>query len=130
MRQIYTSPRSENINRVVALMAEHGIQASVQNRSNWNTPGHRRFSYLETPDARDSWEQVWIEHADDYTRARALMRELGIEPPVRFGAELAAARSTTPTSKRRNTVARVRRIVLLAVVGVFVLIVLRYIGMR
>lgn len=130
MRQIYTSPRPENINRVIALMAEHGIQASVQNRSNWNTPGHRRFSYLEASDARAGWEQVWVEHADDYTRARTLMRELGIEPPVRFAEELAASRSSTPATQRRNTVARVRRIVLLAVVGVFVLIVLRYIGMR
>ena len=80
MRQIYTSPRPENIDRVVALMAEHGIEATVENRSSWRKPGHRRFSYQEPDTDRSHWEQVWIARADDYTRARALLRELGIEP--------------------------------------------------
>mgnify|MGYP001598078550 CR=1 FL=1 len=36
MRQIYTSPRPENLDTVVAMMEEHGIAASVSNRSNYN----------------------------------------------------------------------------------------------
>lgn len=128
MRQIYTSPRPGNINRVVALMAEHGIATQVENRSNWRSQGHRRFSYQESDDARTHWEQVWITHADDYTRARELMRELGIEPVIRFGQELAAARNLTPQARRKYTVARVRRIVMLAILVVLALVVLRYHG--
>jgi hypothetical protein len=128
MRQIYTSPRPGNIDRVVALLAEHGIESQVENRSNWRTHGHRRFSYREPDSSRDQWEQVWITRADDYTRARELMRELGIEPVVRFGQDLAEARNPSPQARRKYTVARVRRIVLLAVLGAFALVVLRYTG--
>jgi len=126
MRQIYTSPRPENIDRVVALMAEHGIEATVENRSNWRKQGHRRFSYREPDYDRSGWEQVWIAHADDYPRARALLRELGIEPVVRHGQDLAEARNPTPQARRRYTVARVRRIVLLAILGIIAMMTLRY----
>ena len=126
MRQIYTSPRPENIDRVVALMAEHGIEATVENRSSWRKPGHRRFSYQEPDTDRSNWEQVWIARADDYTRARALLRELGIEPVIRHGQELAEARSPTPQARRRHAVARVRRIVLLAILGIVAMMTLRY----
>ena len=70
MRQIYTSPRPENIDKVVALLKEQGIETTVNNRSNWNRPSYERFSYSQRRENRDSWPQVWVNHADDYTRAR------------------------------------------------------------
>lgn len=126
MRQIYTSPRPENIDRVVALMAEHGIEASVANRSNYNRPSWQRFSYSQRQDNRDSWAQVWITRPDDYTRARALLREIGIEPVIRHGEELAAVRNPTPEMRREHIVARVRRIVLLLVLAAFAMVMLRF----
>lgn len=126
MRQIYTSPRQENIDAVVVLMAEHGIEATVANRSNYNRPTWQRFSYTQRQDNRDSWAQVWISNADDYTRARALLREIGIEPLIRHADELAAARNPGSESARRNTPMLVRRILLIAVVLVFAIQMLRY----
>ncbi len=126
MRQIYTSPRQENIDTVVALMAEHGIQASVANRSNYNRHTWQRFSYLQRQEDRSSWAQVWITHADDHSRARALLREIGIEPVIQHGEELAAARNPSPIDRRVRTAARVRRILLLAVLVVFSVQMLRY----
>jgi broad specificity phosphatase PhoE len=128
MRPLYTSPRQENIDRVVALLAEHGIETTVTGRSNWNRPSYQRFSYSQRQENRESWPQVWINRADDYTQARTLMRELGIEPMVRHGEELALARNTTPEMRRANVATRVRRIVLLAVAGAFVVLMLRYMG--
>lgn len=128
MRQFYTSPRPENIDRVVALLAEHGIATTVTNRSNWNRPSYQRFSYSRQRENRDSWPQVWINRADDYTQARALLREIGIEPLIRHGEELALARNPTPELRRRSVAVRIRRIVLLAVAGVFVVLMLRYMG--
>lgn len=128
MRQIYTSPRAENIDRVVALFAENGIASRVTNRSNYNRPSYQRFSYAQRQN-RDSWAQVWVTHADDYTRARVLLREIGIDPVVRHAEELAEARNPSPATRRQHTVARVRRIVLLLVLTVFAMATLRSLGM-
>lgn len=128
MRQIYSSPRPENIDRLVALMAEHGIETTIRNRSNYNHPGHRRFSYLEPDTARTNWEQLWVTHADDYTKAREVMRDLGLEPSVRFEADLAAWRNRTPAEKRKRTVAWTRHLVLLAVLIVATFVALRNLG--
>jgi hypothetical protein len=126
MRQIYTSPRNESIDRVVALMAEHGIEATVANRSNYNRPTWQRFSYSQRNDDRSSWGQVWITNADDYTRARALLRDIGIEPVIRHSEELAAERNPTPQMQREHTVTRVRRIVLVVLLAAFAMVALRY----
>lgn len=126
MRQIYTSPRQENIDSVVALMAEHGIRATVSNRSNYNRQSWQRHSYSPRRQDRSRWPQVWITHADDYSKARELLMGLGIEPVVRHGEELAAARNPTPADRRAHTVTRVRRIVLLAVLAVLAMAMLRY----
>ncbi|BDU22625.1 hypothetical protein [Dyella sp. GSA-30] len=128
MRQIYTSPRPENIDKVVELLKEQGIETTVNNRSNWNKPNYERFSYSQRRENRDSWPQVWVNHADDYTRARSALREVGIEPVIRHGEELAAARNPAPEAKRRDVATRIRRIVLLAVAGAFVITMLRYMG--
>ncbi len=128
MRQIYPSPRPENIDRVAALLTEHGIECTIENRSNWNKRSYERFSYSQRKENRDRWEQVWISRADDYTRARALLRELGIEPVIRHGEELALARNPNPEIRRRSVANRVRRIVLVAVAGAFVIVMLRYLG--
>jgi broad specificity phosphatase PhoE len=128
MRPLYTSPRQENIDRVVALLAEHGIETTVTGRSNWNRPSYQRFSYSQRSENRESWPQVWVNRADDYTQARALMRAMGIEPMVRHGEELAAARNPTPETRRAGVATRVRRIVLLALAAAFVILMLRYMG--
>lgn len=128
MRQLYTSPHPENIDRLVALLNEQDIECTVQNVSRWKKPGYQRFSYTEQRGGRDQWPQVWVTHADDYTRARELLRELGIEPVIRHADELAAVRNPSPYARRQGVAARVRRIALLAVAGAFVVLMLRYLG--
>ncbi|MEO5811915.1 MAG: hypothetical protein ABIU96_02035 [Rhodanobacter sp.] len=126
MRQLYTSPRSENIDRLVTLLAENGIATSVHNRSRYDHPKWKRASYLQRRERRDDWAQVWVTHPDDYTRARVILTGLGIEPFTVHGAELAAARSTSPDARRQNVAARARRIVLLVVLAACVVLMLRY----
>jgi broad specificity phosphatase PhoE len=128
MRLLYTSPRQENIDRVVAYMAENGVETTITNRSNWNRPSYQRFSYAQRNENRDSWPQVWINRADDYTKGRELLRQLGIEPLVRHGEELKLERNPVQSMylRREHTVARVRRIALLAILGVFMVLALHY----
>ena len=121
MRQIYTSPRLQNIDRVVALMAEHGIETSVTDRSNYRHASYDRPSYT----ARDSgagWPKVWVVHADDFSRARALMRDLGLEPQGRHADALPAPQPETRPVRRRGALALRIRLVLLALVALLMLL--------
>jgi hypothetical protein len=129
MREIYTSPRHENIDRVVALMAEHGIQTRVNNRAVWQRPSYSRFSYVN-PGNTEAWPQVEISFAADLPKARQLMREAGIEPLVRHADVLNASRDAgagapAVARSRKTTVNRVRTILLAAVAVVLALMVLK-----
>lgn len=128
MRQVYRSPRPENIDRLVALMTEHGIETTIRNRSNYNHPGYKRFSYLEPESARENWEEVWVTHADDYTRAREVMKGLGLEPTVRFELELAQSRNHTPAQRRKRIVGWSRHLALVAVLIAATIIAMRRLG--
>ena len=124
MRQIYTSPRVENVDRVVAMMAQAGIDTSVTNRRTWGGTDFRRPSYSAKQDP-DSWPQVWIVKAEDQPRARALMREAGIEPAVRHAQELAQSRRPASAAPR-NPLAIYLRLALIAAIAL--IIVLRIFG--
>ncbi|MBS0432633.1 MAG: hypothetical protein JSS42_05825 [Proteobacteria bacterium] len=126
MRQIYTSPRHQNIERVVALMSEHGIATSVTNKRAYARPSYSRFSYSQTNDSED-WPKVWITHAADQTRARQLLREIGIEPATRYVDALAAERhpSLPDPRRHRRAATRVRMAVMAAVAAAFLLLVLK-----
>ncbi|TAM92942.1 MAG: hypothetical protein EPN40_13820 [Rhodanobacteraceae bacterium] len=115
MRRIYSSPRIENVERLVAVMAEHGIATKVTNRRVYDSKSYSRFSYAR-PGQRDDWPSVWVRHASDHTRARQLMRDIGIEPATRYAEELAAYRFEQNGGRGpARTAARVRTAVLVAV---------------
>ncbi|MCQ4165310.1 hypothetical protein [Tahibacter harae] len=126
MRQIYTSLRQENIDRVTALMDEHSIETTITNRSNYKGGDWKKFSYTNRPDA-STWPQVWVVNANDQTRARELLREAGIEPPVRYADELAAAtrEPLTGTARHRAVASRMRMVALSLVAVAAVLLSLR-----
>lgn len=121
MRQIYTSPRMENIERVVALMAEKGIQTSIANRRSYQGADWKRFSYSAKGD-RDSWPQVWVVRSEDQTAARRILRDAGLEPAVRFADELAAARGIGDTGAHRRASTRIKLVLLALIAGIALLI--------
>ncbi|QWT18419.1 hypothetical protein KPL74_11770 [Bacillus sp. NP157] len=125
MRQIYTSPRHDNIDRVVALLAEHAIETTVTNRSTFNRPTYQRFSYTDRNNDRSSWPQVWVKHADDFTKARGLLKEIGIEPTVRFQEELQIHRSPDRRPQAQRTASRYRLMLLAILAGVVLMVVLK-----
>jgi len=125
MRQIYTSPRQDNIDRVVALLSEHAIDTTVTNRSTFNRPTYQRFSYSERNTDRSAWPQVWVKHADDFTKARGLLKDIGIEPLVRFQEELRVHRTPGYQPPQQRTASRVRMMALAIVAGVVLVWVLK-----
>lgn len=126
MRQIYTSPRQQNVQRVVALLAEQGIATTVTNKRAYMRPSYSRFSY-STEQGSDEWPVVWITHAEDQTRARQILREIGIEPATRYVDVLAADRnpSLPDPQRHRRAAARVRMAVMGAVGAAFLLLILK-----
>ena len=76
MRQLYSSPRIENIERLEAALKELGIQTRVTNRKSFLT-GTPYFGYSER-NTETRWPAVWIVEADDYAKARQLLRDAGL----------------------------------------------------
>jgi len=121
MRQIYTSPRVENVERVVALLNEAGIETSVTNHRSWAGRDYKRASYSSPPE-REAWPQVWIVKAEDQPRARALLREIGIEPATRFADELQRSRAAPAAADKRGALAWKLRIGLLAIIALMIVL--------
>ncbi len=113
----------ENVQRVVDLMAAHGIETSVQNPRGYRGADWKRFSYSR-PSDRGSWPRVSIVRAENLTQARRLLREAGIEPATRFAEELAASRQAGDMRGQQRTSKRVKLVILALIVGVCILIVM------
>ncbi len=132
MREIYASPRHENVDRVVALLAEHGIETRVNNRSAYQRPSYNRFSYSAPGDA-NRWPQVEVRFAKDMPQARALLREAGLEPMTRHAEVLAASRADNATARmqarRKATVRRVRMMMFAGIGAILALMVLQAAGL-
>ena len=122
MRQIYTSPRVENVERIVALLGEAGIETRVTNHRSWAGRDYRRSSYSARTDSSE-WPQVWVVKAEDQPRARALLREAGIAPAVRFSEDLARSREPRPESRRASLGMHIR----LGLLGIIVLLIVLHV---
>jgi hypothetical protein len=119
MRQIYTSPRVENVERIVALLNEQGIETRVTNHRSWAGRDYKRSSYTARGDSSE-WPQVWVVKAEDQPKARALLREVGIAPAVRFADELARSRAPRGDHARNAFSMYVR----LGLLGLIVMLIL------
>ena len=126
MRQIFSSPRAANVERVVTLLNEAGIETRVTNRSAYAGHDYRGPSYSATPDS-STWPTVWIVRAEDQPRARAILRDIGIAPATRFAEELAQSRAPKPANPHMALATKLR-IALIATI--LLLIVLGYLGIH
>jgi hypothetical protein len=110
----------ENVERIVALLGESGIETRVTNHRSWAGRDYKRSSYTSQADSSE-WPQVWVVKAEDQPRARALLREAGIAPAVRFADEL--ARSRAPRAEnQRSSLGMYIRLGLLAIIAVLILL--------
>lgn len=77
MRQVFSSPRIENVDRVEAMLHENGIETYATNRDKLRRDRLRRFSYSRGAD-ETAWPAIWIKHAEDLPQARQLLRDAGL----------------------------------------------------
>ena len=76
MRQVFSSPRLENVERVAAMLREAGIEVQILNGRSYK--GNRRSSFSYREDAGGPKPAVWVTRSDEQPRARELLREAGL----------------------------------------------------
>lgn len=82
MRQIFASPRLDNVDRVVALLRIGGVEPIISNRKRWAEGWDRRHMPYSDRQTKEQWPQVWV-HPDDLARAREILREANVVPTTR-----------------------------------------------
>lgn len=107
------------------MLGEAGIATSVTNRRAWAGNDFKRHSYSARQDSGE-WPQVWVVNAEDQPRARALLREAGVEPAIRHAEDLARSRSIATQPERRKILAMYLRLALLT--AIVILVLLRWSG--
>jgi hypothetical protein len=79
MRQIFTSPRLENVEGVAKILEEAGIQTKTSESRGYKKVSRREFSYVPAKQAQDNTPpSVWVVNSDDYKRARELLHAAGL----------------------------------------------------
>ena len=77
MRQVFSSPRLENVERVAQLLQDAGIETRVTHGRSYRGGLRGNFSYREGAEAKPV-PAVWVVRSEDQPKARALLREQGL----------------------------------------------------
>ncbi len=79
MRMMFTSARTENVERVKAFFDEAGIETKITGGRSYKTYSRRDFSYnARQQSANEQQPQLWVIRADDYRQAREILLEQGL----------------------------------------------------
>lgn len=131
MRQVFSSPRLENVERVAQLLGEAGIQTSITHGRSYR--GGRRGDFSYRDDARSGpLPAVWVVRSEDQPAARRILRDAGLLDSTRgeTGYTLPAFRSEQPAAgdPGRKQALRLKLGLLLAIVVVIALALLSQLG--
>ena len=125
MRQVYSSPRSENVDRVQAMLNEAGIATRVVNRDKLNRGRFQKFSYREQGNSKD-WPAVQVVSAEDMPKARELLRAAGLMGSTRPDAETPMPRWEAPGNRPDDMAKRMRRAAMIGVLFALILLAWAY----
>ena len=78
MRQVFTSPRLENVEGVSQLLTEAGIDNKVSGDRGYRKVSRREFSFIQRKDDGSSHPAVWVIKSEDYKPARDLLHGSGL----------------------------------------------------
>ncbi len=82
MRQVFSSPRLENVEGVVQLLKDAGIEVRVTHGRAFEGKRRRRFSYRDNDAPQPT---VWVVNSADQVRARVILRDAGLLDTTRPG---------------------------------------------
>lgn len=113
MRQVYSSPRLENVEAVAKLLNEAGIETWVSGGRSYKGSRRKQFSFREHAQEPSG---VWIVNADDISRASDIVREAGLRQSTRdAGFVPSAGRSNAVAQPPGNALAMRIRLVLVVI---------------
>lgn len=100
MRQVFTSPRLENAERVAQLLRDAGIEVKLQHGRSYRGALRGNFSYRDQA-RTEPQPAVWVVQSEDQPKARALLREHGLLDSTRgdTGYRLPTFRSEEPAAR-------------------------------
>ena len=112
MRQVYSSSRLENVERVADLLDQAGIETYLSDGRSYKGNRRRHFSFR---DGQQTQPAVWIVKAEDLSRANEIMREMGLGRSTRDqNFVVLAGRVNAPDAKPgRSKVSRIRTTLLI-----------------
>ena len=117
MRQMFTSPRLENVEAVAKLFTEAGIDNKISEGRGYKKVSRREFSYVEKKNDTSNQPAVWVIKSDDYKRAREMLLGMGLidqaSGPSYLPESLQFKEKARPDAARR--LSRVRVVLLFAV---------------
>jgi hypothetical protein len=132
MRQVFRSPRLENVEGVKALLEEHGIATYLSGGRSYKGNRRDRFSYTDRGREEPA---LWIVHAEDLPRSRQLLRDAGLMEPswrseITGGASEGASPAAAPPAVQRasRTASRLRTVLLVLLAGASMLTVWRMVA--
>lgn len=88
MRQVFTSPRLENVEAVAKLLEDAGIATRIVDAQNWNRATKRDYSYTDRSGGGYKWPAVAVVRTGDYGPARQVLKEAGVLLPTTRGPDL------------------------------------------
>lgn len=126
MRQIFSSARLENVERVAALLREAGIEVRITDGRSYKGGRRGTVSYRDQGEAVRP--AVWIVHSQDNAKAREILREAGLLESTRpsdakltFRSQFGDETTRTPSQKRAA------RIKLALLAGMVIVIVMTFV---
>ena len=108
MRQVFTSPRLENVEAVAELLRAQGIEVKIAEGRSYSGTRRSTFTYRIEEDASPQ-PSVWIVHANDQPRGRQLLRHAGLLESSRAGESSYLPLSLLDRDKDGSAAAKARR---------------------
>jgi hypothetical protein len=121
MRQIFSSPRLENVEGVVQLLQEAGIEVRITHGRSFEGGRRRNFSYTDNDSPQPT---VWVVKSADQVRAREILRDAGLLDTTRGGTYAANAFRFDPLTQTVKPPKRVLLVKMALLVGITLVLVL------
>lgn len=121
MRQIFSSPRLENVEGVVQLLEEAGIEVRVTHGRSFEGGRRRNFSYTDKDAPQPT---VWVVKSADQVRAREILRDMGLLDSTRPGSDGGNAFRFDPATQAVKPQKRVLLIKMALLIGITTVLVL------